>query len=218
MNVHDANGDERGATHGTWAAVHGWGREESYVRVWEEKWRSTLVLKWKVKLPKNLFKSVKFEFGFQMLIDVNRAPWAGSLADVSKLICVGMLLLAGCWSKHNDNVDNTKRNWIVLLNIINSMRKIIQHYLDWGATLALFKGIQALGWINFVTGAGLLWLVSPKIQQPNKCRMARTTSAQSIQAQSSTRKNTLLCQELLYFFVCILYIAVTWIGSEWVYL
>ena len=98
------------------------------------------------------------------------------------------------------NGNNTMRNWIVLLNIIiNSMRKITQDYLDWGAALALFKEIQALGWLNFITCANLLRLVSPKIKQPNKCRMARTTSAQSVQAQSSTRKNTLPCQEPLYF-------------------
>ena len=68
-----------------------------------------------------------------------------------------------------------------------------QHYLNWGVVLTFFKEIQVLGWLNLVTGADLLWLVSPRIQQPNKCRMARTTSAQSIQAQSSTRKNTLPC-------------------------
>ena len=93
-----------------------------------------------------------------------------------------------CWCKHNNNGNNTMRNWIVLLNIINSMRKITRHYLNWGATLALFKEIQALGWLNFVTGADLLWLVSSRIQQPNKCCMARTASAQSVQAQSSTRR------------------------------
>ena len=93
------------------------------------------------------------------------------------------------------------RNWIVLLNIINLIRKITQHYLDWGVALALFKEIQALGSLNFVTGANLLWLVSPKIQQPNKYHMARTTSAQSVQAQISTEKNTLPCQEPLYFLV-----------------
>ena len=80
------------------------------------------------------------------------------------------------------------RNWIVLLNIINAMRKITQHYLDWGAALALFKEIQALGWLIFVTGADLLWLVSPRIQQPNKYCMAKTTSAESVQAQSSTKR------------------------------
>ena len=97
------------------------------------------------------------------------------------------------------------RNWIILLNIINVKKEITQHYLDWGATLALFKEIQALGWLNFVTGADFLWLVSPKIQQPNKCRMARTTFAQSAQVQSSTRKNTLLCQEPLYLFIYFLF-------------
>ena len=118
------------------------------------------------------------------------------------------------------------RNWIILLNIINVKKEITQHYLDWGATLALFKEIQALGWLNFVTGADFLWLVSPKIQQPNKCRMARTTFAQSVQVQSSTRKNTLLCQEPLYFLLyknaCNCWIfgvnIVTGIEFEWVYL
>ena len=105
-----------------------------------------------------------------------------------------------CWCKHNNNGNNTTRNWIILLNIINVKKEITQHYLDWGTTLALFKEIQALGWLNFVTSADRLWLVSPRIQQPNKCRMARTISAQSVQAQSSTRKNTLPCQEPLYFF------------------
>ena len=37
VNFHDANGDERGIAHGTWAAVHGRGREESYVRAREKK-------------------------------------------------------------------------------------------------------------------------------------------------------------------------------------
>ena len=118
---------------------------------------------------------------------------------------------------NTNNGNNTTRNWIILLNIINVKKEIIQHYLDWGAALALFKEIQALGWLNFVTGADRPWLVSPRIQQPNKCRMARTTSTQCVQAQSSTRKNTLSCQYPLYF-LCVLYVAVTWIGSEWVYL
>ena len=86
------------------------------------------------------------------------------------------------------------------LNIINVKKEISQHYLDWGTVLALFKEIEALGWLNFVNGTDHLWLISPRIQQPNKCCMARTTSAQSVQAQSSTRKNTLPCQEPLYFF------------------
>ena len=71
--------------------------------------------------------------------------------------------------------------------------------MDWGTILALFKEIQALSWLNFVIGADLFWLVSPRRQQPNKCCMARTTSAQSVQAQNSTKKNTLLCQKPLYF-------------------
>ena len=72
-------------------------------------------------------------------------------------------------------------------NIIN-LKRWTQHYLDWGATFALFKEIQALGWLIFVTGAELLWLVYPRIQQPNKCCMTRTTSAQSVQTPSSTRR------------------------------
>ena len=52
--------------------------------------------------------------------------------------------------------------------------------MDWGTALALFKEIQALNWLIFVTGADLLWLVSPKIQQPNKCCMTKTISAQSV--------------------------------------
>ena len=67
-------------------------------------------------------------------------------------------------------------------------------------SLCVLYVIQALGWLNFVTGVNLLWLVSPKIQQSNKCCMTRTTSAQSVQARNSTRKNTLPCQESLYFF------------------
>ena len=63
-----------------------------------------------------------------------------------------------CWCKLNDNGNNIKRNWIILLNFINLKREITQHYLDWDATLALFKEIQALGWLNFV--ACHLWLVS----------------------------------------------------------
>ena len=73
------------------------------------------------------------------------------------------------------------------MNIIN-LKRWTQHYLDWGATLALFKEIQVLGWLIFVTGADLLWLVSPKIQQPNKCCIVRTISAESVQAQSSTKR------------------------------
>ena len=87
----------------------------------------------------------------------------------------------------NNNGNYTKKKLNNTLNIIK-LKIRTQHYLDWGAVLALFKEIQALGWLIFVTGADLLWLVSPRIQQPNKCCMARTTSAQSVQAQSSTRR------------------------------
>ena len=67
--------------------------------------------------------------------------------------------------------------------------------------LALFKEIQALGWLSFVTGADILWLVSWEVQQSNKFRIARTTSAQSFQTQSSTRKNTLFLLEPFYMLV-----------------
>ena len=125
---------------------------------------------------------------------------SGDFTDVRFYI----YLITYGWCNHNNNGNNTTRNWIILLNIISIKKRITQHNLDWGAALALFKEIQALGWLNFVTGADLLWLVSPKIQQSNKCRMGRTIYAQSVQAQSSTRKNTLPCQESLYFFfMCI---------------
>ena len=92
-----------------------------------------------------------------------------------------------CWCKHNNNGNYTKKKLNNTLNIIK-LKIRTQHYLDWGAALALFKEIQALGWLIFVTGADLLWLVSPRIQQPNKCYMARTASAQNVLAQSSTRR------------------------------
>ena len=60
----------------------------------------------------------------------------------------------GC--THNNNENNTKRNWIILLNIIYLRLENTQHYLDWGVTLALFKEIQALGWLNLITGADIL--------------------------------------------------------------
>ena len=116
-----------------------------------------------------------------------------------------------CWCNHNNNGNNTTRNWIILLNIISIKKGITQHNLDWGATLALFKEIQVLGWLNFITGADLLWLVSPWIQQPNKCCMARTTFAQSVEAQSSTRKieHPPLPKISLFFSLCVLWIVVT---------
>ena len=73
------------------------------------------------------------------------------------------------------------------MNIIN-LKIRTQHYLDWDATLALFKEIQALGWLIFITGADILWLISPRIQQPNKCCIARTAYVQSVQAQNSTKR------------------------------
>ena len=41
-------------------------------------------------------------------------------------------------------------------DIIDVKKGNTQHYLDLGATLALFKEIQALGWLNFVIGADRL--------------------------------------------------------------
>ena len=48
-------------------------------------------------------------------------------------------------------------------------------------------------------GVPLMRTPSSRIQKPNKCRITRITSAQSVQAQSATRKNTLPYQEPLYF-------------------
>ena len=54
------------------------------------------------------------------------------------------------------------------MNIINLRLENTQHYLDWGAAfapiLAFFKEIQALGWLNFVTGANLLPSPSPCVR------------------------------------------------------
>ena len=88
----------------------------------------------------------------------------------------------------------------MFLNIINLRLENKQHHLDWGAKLAFFKEIQALTWLIFVTGTEIFWLVSSRIQQPNKGCMTRTTPVQSVQDQNSTRKNTLPCQGPLFFF------------------
>ena len=69
-------------------------------------------------------------------------------------------------AKHNNNRNNTNKNWIILLNIINLKIRNIQHYLDYDAALIFLKEVQTLGWLNFVSGADLLWLVSHMIQQP----------------------------------------------------
>ena len=42
------------------------------------------------------------------------------------------------------------------MNIINLRLENTQHYLDRRVTFALFKEIQALSWLKFVTGADLL--------------------------------------------------------------
>ena len=52
VNFHDADGDERGIAHGTWAAIHGREREESYVRAWEKEGTPCLKLKVKLKISK----------------------------------------------------------------------------------------------------------------------------------------------------------------------
>ena len=70
------------------------------------------------------------------------------------------------WNKHNNNENTTMRNWIIFLNIINVKKEITQHYLDWGIAFALFKEIQVLSWLNFIIGADLFWLVSPRYNNP----------------------------------------------------
>ena len=109
------------------------------------------------------------------------------MLDKSQLISNEFSNFTCCWCKYNNNGNNTKKKLNNTLNIIN-LKIRTQHYLDWGAALALFKEIQALGWLIFVTDVDLLWLVSPRIQQLNKCCMARIASAQSVQAQSFTRR------------------------------
>ena len=41
---------------------------------------------------------------------------------------------------YNYNGNNTTRNWIIILNIINVKKEITQHYLNWDATLLLTNG------------------------------------------------------------------------------
>ena len=55
-----------------------------------------------------------------------------------------------------NNGNNTKRNWIILLNIIYLRLENTQHYLDWDMAFVLFKEIQSLSWLNYVTGVDLL--------------------------------------------------------------
>ena len=110
-----------------------------------------------------------------------------------------------CWCNHNNNENNITRNWIILLNIISIKKGITQHnFLDWGAALALFKEIQALGWLNFITGADLLWLVSPRIQQPNKCCMAEQPLHKVFKPKAPAERTPFLAKNLsIFFFVCI---------------
>ena len=55
-----------------------------------------------------------------------------------------------CWCKYKNNGNNTKRNWIILLNIINLKRKNTQHYLEWD----VFKPKVPLKWTPFFAIAG----------------------------------------------------------------
>ena len=57
---------------------------------------------------------------------------------------------------NNNNRNNTTRNWIIFLKIINVKKEITQHYLDWGTALTLFKEIQALSCLNFEINVDLL--------------------------------------------------------------
>ena len=41
---------------------------------------------------------------------------------------------------YNNNGNNTMRNWIIIMNIINVKKEITQHYLDWCAALLLTNG------------------------------------------------------------------------------
>ena len=85
--------------------------------------------------------------------------------------------------------------------------KMVNPTLKRRETILLFLIVVINGLKCIVSDIGLdtcainrLIQTQSKIQQLNKCRMTSTTSAQSVQAQNSTRKNTLLCQEPLYFF------------------
>ena len=72
------------------------------------------------------------------------------------LLCrLHVLNLLNCWCKHNNNGNITKNKPNNTLNIIN-LKIRTRHFLDWGATLALFKEIQALSWLIFVTDADRL--------------------------------------------------------------
>ena len=55
-----------------------------------------------------------------------------------------------------NNGNNTKKNWIILLNIIYLRLENTQHYFDWDMAFVLFKEIQSLSWLNFVTGVDFL--------------------------------------------------------------
>ena len=57
------------------------------------------------------------------VIMTNRQP---SQDAVNTLI----FTITKCWCKYNNNENNTTRNWVILLNIINVKKEITQHYLD----------------------------------------------------------------------------------------
>ena len=60
------------------------------------------------------------------------------------------------------------------MNIINLKIRNTQYYLDCGVALALFKEIQALGWLNFVTDANRC---VQKIEEPKKPLQTNQTVA-----------------------------------------
>ena len=104
------------------------------------------------------------------------------------------------------------------MNIISIKKGITQHNLDWGAVLTLFKEIQAIGWLNFVTDVDLLWLVSPMIQQPTSVVWLEQPLHKVLKPKAPPERTPFLAKNLSIFPLCVLYVAVTWIGSEWVYL
>ena len=115
----------------------------------------------------------------------------------------GMVLIimikTTCWCNHNNNGNNTRRIWIILLNIISIKKGITQHNLDWGAALALFKDIQALGWLNFVTGVDILWLISPRIQQPKNVEWLEQPLHKMFKPKTSLERTPFYAKNLSIF-------------------
>ena len=106
----------------------------------------------------------------------------------------------GCVGANTIIMEIPQRNWIILLNIINLKRKITQHYLDWSVALALFKEIQALGWLNFVTDIDLLWLVSPKIHSPTSVVWLEQPLHKVFKPKTPPERTPFLAKNLSIFF------------------